>query len=71
MLSLQQVTLEVARYRWFGAKRWSPLLEDISFELARGVGGVSGWQWGREKPVIAVTTRFAARQYPLNGEDIP
>ncbi len=36
MLSLQQVTLEVARYRWFGAKRWSPLLEDISFELAPG-----------------------------------
>ncbi|MCP9672979.1 ATP-binding cassette domain-containing protein [Escherichia fergusonii] len=36
MLSLQQVTLEVVRYRWFGAKRWSPLLEDISFELAPG-----------------------------------
>ncbi|WP_254893007.1 hypothetical protein, partial [Salmonella enterica] len=24
MLSLQQVTLESARYRWYGARRWSP-----------------------------------------------
>ncbi|HGP1285012.1 TPA: peptide ABC transporter ATP-binding protein, partial [Salmonella enterica subsp. enterica serovar Infantis] len=27
MLSLQQVTLESARYRWYGARRWSPLLQ--------------------------------------------
>lgn len=30
MLSLQQVTLESARYRWYGTRRWSPLLQNVS-----------------------------------------
>ena len=36
MLSLKQVSLDVARYRWFGARKWSPLLQDISFDVAPG-----------------------------------
>lgn len=36
MLSLQQVTLESARYRWYGARRWSPLLQNVSFDIAPG-----------------------------------
>lgn len=36
MLSLHQVTLEVARYRWYGARRWSSLLEEISFSVVPG-----------------------------------
>ncbi|NDO83858.1 peptide ABC transporter ATP-binding protein [Citrobacter sp. NCU1] len=36
MLSLRQVTLEAARYRWYGAKAWSLLLQDISFDIAPG-----------------------------------
>lgn len=36
MLSLRQVSLDVARYRWFGARKWSPLLQDISFDVAPG-----------------------------------
>ncbi|MGI3452917.1 ATP-binding cassette domain-containing protein, partial [Citrobacter arsenatis] len=27
MLSLRQVSLDVARYRWYGAKNWSSLLQ--------------------------------------------
>ncbi|HCC0886771.1 TPA: ATP-binding cassette domain-containing protein [Salmonella enterica] len=36
MLSLRQVTLESARYRWYGVRRWSPLLDNISFDIAPG-----------------------------------
>ncbi|EIO1779616.1 ATP-binding cassette domain-containing protein [Salmonella enterica] len=36
MLSLQQVTLESARYRWYGTRRWSPLLQNVSFDIAPG-----------------------------------
>lgn len=36
MLSLRQVSLEVARYRWYGARNWSSLLQDISFDVAPG-----------------------------------
>lgn len=36
MLSLRQVTLESARYRWYGARRWSALLENVSFDIAPG-----------------------------------
>lgn len=36
MLSLRQVTLESARYRWYGARRWSPLLQNVSFDIAPG-----------------------------------
>ncbi len=36
MLSLQRVTLESARYRWYGARRWSPLLQNVSFDIAPG-----------------------------------
>lgn len=36
MLSLRQVSLDVARYRWYGAKNWSSLLQDISFDVAPG-----------------------------------
>lgn len=36
MLSLQQVSLDVARYRWYGARKWSSLLQDISFDIAPG-----------------------------------
>ncbi|GBO49152.1 ATP-binding cassette domain-containing protein [Pectobacterium versatile] len=36
MLSLRQVTLEAAHYRWYGAKVWSPLLQDISLDIAPG-----------------------------------
>ncbi|EED7440551.1 ATP-binding cassette domain-containing protein, partial [Salmonella enterica subsp. salamae] len=36
MLSLRQVTLESARYRWYGARRWSPLLQKVSFDIAPG-----------------------------------
>ncbi|MGV4198755.1 ATP-binding cassette domain-containing protein [Citrobacter murliniae] len=36
MLSLKQASLEVARYRWYGARNWSSLLQDISFDVAPG-----------------------------------
>ncbi|MDM3282197.1 MULTISPECIES: ATP-binding cassette domain-containing protein [Citrobacter] len=36
MLSLRQVSLDVARYRWYGAKQWCSLLQDISFDVAPG-----------------------------------
>ncbi|HAZ3163694.1 TPA: ATP-binding cassette domain-containing protein [Escherichia coli] len=36
MLSLRQVTLEVAQYSWFGTKRWLPLVQDISFNVTPG-----------------------------------
>ncbi|QMJ03346.1 ATP-binding cassette domain-containing protein [Citrobacter freundii] len=36
MLSLQQVSLDVARYRWYGARKWSSLLQDISFDISPG-----------------------------------
>lgn len=36
MLSLRQVSLDVARYRWYGARNWSSLLQDISFDVAPG-----------------------------------
>lgn len=36
MLSLRQVTLESARYRWYGARRWSALLQNVSFDIAPG-----------------------------------
>ncbi|WP_260864671.1 ATP-binding cassette domain-containing protein [Citrobacter sp. Marseille-Q6884] len=36
MLSLRQVSLDVARYRWYGAKNWSSLLQDVSFDIAPG-----------------------------------
>lgn len=36
MLSLRQVTLESARYCWYGARRWSPLLQKVSFDIAPG-----------------------------------
>ena len=36
MLSLRQISLEVARYRWYGAKKWSSLLQDVSFDVAPG-----------------------------------
>lgn len=36
MLSLKQTSLEVARYRWYGARNWSSLLQDISFDVAPG-----------------------------------
>lgn len=43
MLSLRQVTLESARYRWYGARRWSPLLQNVSLisrrEMVALVGG--------------------------------
>lgn len=28
MLSFHNVTLEAAHYRWYGARRWSPLLQE-------------------------------------------
>lgn len=36
MLSLKQISLDVARYRWYGAKKWSSLLHNISFDIAPG-----------------------------------
>lgn len=36
MLSLRQVSLDVARYRWYGAKNWSSLLQNVSFDVAPG-----------------------------------
>ncbi|SPW32704.1 putative amino-acid ABC transporter ATP-binding protein YecC [Edwardsiella tarda] len=36
MLSFQAITLEAAHYRWYGARRWSPLLRGISLDVAPG-----------------------------------
>lgn len=36
MLSFKHLTIESARYSWFGRKRWSPILSDINLTLHRG-----------------------------------
>lgn len=36
MLNFDNVTIESARYSWFGRKRWSPILSDINLTLRRG-----------------------------------
>lgn len=36
MLSFHNVTLEAAHYRWYGARRWSPLLQGITLDVAPG-----------------------------------
>ena len=36
MLNFDNVTIESARYSWFGCKRWSPILSDINLTLRRG-----------------------------------
>lgn len=36
MLSFKHLTIENARYSWFGRKRWSPILSDINLTLHRG-----------------------------------
>ena len=36
MLSLQGINIEVARYQWYGGKKWHSILKNISLELAPG-----------------------------------
>lgn len=36
MLSFRNVIIERADYRWYGKKRWTPLLREISFDLHPG-----------------------------------
>ncbi|VEA36846.1 ABC transport ATP-binding protein [Salmonella enterica subsp. enterica] len=71
MLSLQQVTLESARYRWYGARRWSPLLQNVSFDIAPRRNGGIGWrQRGGKKSAAAMPARSAAGKLTLSGGEI-
>lgn len=36
MLSLDNLTIDVAQFRWLGRKRWSPLLKGISLDIQPG-----------------------------------
>ncbi len=36
MLTLDNLTIDIAQFRWLGKKRWSPLLQDISLDIAPG-----------------------------------
>ncbi len=36
MLSLDNLTVDVAQFRWLGRKRWSPLLQGISLDIQPG-----------------------------------
>ncbi len=36
MLSFDNLTIDVAKFRWLGKKQWSPLLQDISLDVAPG-----------------------------------
>ena len=36
MLSFDHLTIDVAKFRWLGKKSWSPLLQDISLDVAPG-----------------------------------
>lgn len=36
MLTFRHVAIERAHYRWYGKKRWQPLLHDVSFSLNPG-----------------------------------
>lgn len=36
MLTLENITIETARYRWYGAKEWSPIITDINLSLPPG-----------------------------------
>ncbi len=36
MLSLDNLTVDVAQFRWLGRKRWAPLLHGISLDIRPG-----------------------------------
>lgn len=36
MLSLDKLTIDVAKFRWLGRKQWSPLLQDITLDIQPG-----------------------------------
>ncbi|HEQ1858080.1 TPA: ATP-binding cassette domain-containing protein [Providencia alcalifaciens] len=36
MLKFENLTIDVAQYRWLGKKQWSPLLQDISLDIQPG-----------------------------------
>ncbi|SQI40673.1 Uncharacterised protein [Providencia alcalifaciens] len=47
MLKFENLTIDVAQYRWLGRKQWSPLLHDISLDIQPGemvalIGGSGG-----------------------------
>lgn len=68
MLSLQQVTLESARYRWYGARRWSPLLQNVSL-ISRPA---KWWHWlaaaGRAKVCCCNACSICCRKIYAFGE---
>lgn len=69
MLSLQQVTLESARYRWYGTRRWSPLLQNVSLISHPA----KWWHWlaaaGREKVCCCNACSICCRKtYAFGGD---
>jgi ABC-type uncharacterized transport system YnjBCD ATPase subunit len=70
MLSFKHLTIENARYSWFGRKRWSPILSDINLTLHRGeIVALVGRQRRRQKPAVTKCSGPSATKFTYARRD--